>query len=791
MKVKRFISAIPYWAYALVLLVALVNTTYLIFRYQISAGGGDEGIFENGQYIITEIKPGSPVDKAGIEVGDILISINSVPYTEDYDLNHKHKAGETISFLILRKHEEFAIPVLLVSILTEVSGFFQVMYGLILILSISSLYILYKKPGDPAVKIFFIYLQLFAMMQNAGTLKFRDPFASIAVIAFLFSGCLSVAILINFHLLFPRRLSIYTRNKRLPFIFYGIGFLVAVFYSISYILYIYYPSPKNVSAYFLFDRYGVTWMTLAFSIALTIAIYQFITNKNTLARNQLRIVILGSLFGFITPMTLAIFYNFDFIIQLASEFPFFIIFSQAVGSIIMIVCLLIAIFRYRIWGTEIFIRKALLYLVATMIIILSYLFLVFLVDNLTISETKVTRFVILAISVTTFLVLKDSIQRLIDRFFHRESYDSATVVSDFEEKLAGIYQFDELKNRIVQGIDEIFHFKSFVFNLKKSELIYEPAFIMGVDNQKMHMEFEISHELDRMLRKSKIFSPEELDKKPSVIEISSGELIVPLLSGDQPFGFFLCGQKKSERVYSMQDIQVLSLLARRIIALFHTATLYQKDLDRQLMLERERARISQDMHDDIGAGLTKIAMISEARLTNPDQVPEVTDRMSRLSSTARDMIARLNVIVWALNPKYDNLDSLVSYIRRYFGEYLDNFRINFKMEAPEVISDLPITPDFRRNTFYAIQEAIHNAVKHGSCSAIGLGLNINNNNMFITITDNGKGFEQGRTGSNGNGLINMKKRAEELGGSLDIHSSPGNGTRISFKISLPENTTKG
>lgn len=781
---KQFIRRIPYWAYALVLLVIFVNTTYLIFRYQRHTGGGDDGTFKNGKYIISYIKPDSPVDKAGLRIGDTLLTINSVPYTEDYDLLYTHIAGETLSFEVARNNEKIVVPVVLVSYLAGFPGFFQVMYGLILLLSISSLYILYKKLGDPAVKLFFIYLQLFSMMQNGMNIIFQNPFATFATIAFIFSGSLSVAALIHFHLHFPRQSSILMRFKRLPFIFYGIGFLVAVIYSKNYILFIYDPSYAHLSTFYITDRFGVLWMTVAFSIAFGIAVYQFITIKNTLARNQLRIVLIGSLFGFIVPMTLAIFYDSDFIIYLLENYPFPFDFYQGVGSIIMITCLIIAIFRYRIWGTEIFIRKALLYLGATLVIILSYLFLIYLIDILTISETKVTRFVILALSVIIFLALRDRIQWLIDRIFHREIYNSAKVVSDFEEKLAGIYHFDELKRRIVQGLDEIFHFKSFVFNLKKNELIYVPAFELGVDNQRIDKEFEVNHELERMLRKSKIFSPEELDKKPSVIEISSWELIVPLLSGDQPLGFFLCGQKKSERVYSLQDIQVLSLLARRIIALFHTATLYQKDLDRQLMLERERARISQDMHDDIGAGLTKIAMISEARFKGPDHFPEVDVRMTKLSSTAREMISRLNVIVWALNPKYDNLDSLVSYIRRYFGEYLDNFGISFNMEEPVVIPELTITPDYRRNAFYAIQEAMHNAVKHGACSAISLGLNINNNNMLITIRDNGKGFDQGKAGTYGNGLINMKKRAEELGGSFDIQSSPGNGTRILFKIKL-------
>jgi signal transduction histidine kinase len=812
---RQFTKRVPYWAYAFVIFVIIVNTTYLIFRYQVHTYGGDNGIFSNGHYVITYISPSSPVDKAGLQVGDTLLSINSVPVTEYFYLYNKYKAGEILIFEVSRNNEVLAIPVLLVSYMKGVKGFFLVMYGLILLLSISSLYILYKKPDDPAARIFFIYLQLFAMMQNARNLDFHDPFATFANIGFLSSGCIAVAALIHFHLLFPRPSSIYSMYKRLPFVFYLIGFIFAVFYAVTYILWIYYPSPDNLSTFYISDRYGVIWLTLAFAIAFGIAVYQFITIKNTLARNQTRIVIIGSLFGFVTPMTLGIFYNADFVNQLISEYPFIIDFSEGIGGLIMILFLLVAIFRYRIWGTEIFIRKALLYLSATFIITLTYLLLIYLVDRLTITETNLARFTILAISVIVFLVLRDSILHLIERLFHREAYDSATAVSDFEEKMAGIYQYDDLKRKIVQGLDEIFHFKSFVFNLKKNEQVYKPEFVLGIENQKFNNEFEISRELERMLGKAKVFSPDELSKKPAFLDISNGELIVPLLAGDQPYGFFLCGQKQSESVYSLQDIRVLTLLARRVVALFHTASLYQKDLDRQLMLERERARISQDMHDDIGAGLTKIAMISEAggkgdrekgrpgdgetgggedgRNDGEDRIQqplergreldgESRERLMKVATTAREMINRLNVIVWALNPRYDNLDSLVSYARRYFGEYLENFDISFKMEVPDIIPDLTITPDFRRNAFYAWQEAVHNSVKHGACSEIIIRMEIMLNKMEISITDNGKGFDQTKPGSGGNGLLNMKKRAEEMGGKFEIQSTPGKGTRVGFRI---------
>jgi len=487
-----------------------------------------------------------------------------------------------------------------------------------------------------------------------------------------------------------------------------------------------------------------------------------------------------------------------FIHQMQSTYPVFVDFFHGIGSFIMVICILLAIFRYRIWDIEVFIRKALLYLAATMVIILTYLFLVWIVDRLIITENNFIRFVILGVSVIIFLALRDRMQGLIDRVFHRETYDSATVVSEFEAKLAGTYRLDEMKQKIVQSIDEIFHFKAFVFNLKRHDLVYEPAYVYGKNEPGIGPDFEITPELDEKLRKSNVFSPEELNNKPPFLEKIKGDLIVPMVSGGQPAGFFLCGQKKSERIYSRQDINVLTLLARRVIALLHTASLYQKDLDRQLLLERERARISQDMHDEIGAGLTKIAMISEAPVKMQDAGYKmkdtgnreletanlIKDRLNRIATSSREMISRLNVIVWALNPRYDNLESLVTYLRRYFGEYLENSGIRFITDFPDMLPEYPITPDTRRNIFYAAQEAIHNAVKHSGCSEIRLVVRINPPKMEITVADNGKGFDQVRAGSGGNGLLNMRKRAEEMGGEFEIKSKPGVGTWVKLFVRL-------
>jgi signal transduction histidine kinase len=725
---KKSLRWIPYWAYLLVLLAIFVNTVYFVFTYRSSV--------------------------------------------IDSDLSYA--------------------PVLFWSI-----------YIMMVLFSISSLYLLYKKPHDKAVWLFFIYIQLFIVTMNGVYLDFKDLLAMIATLAFMVLGCFLGPVLFHFNLLFPRPANIIRRHKKIPLFFYLTSTLLAAGSIASYI------NDWNKGFLFgsfffnFFNRIGLLWLTMNFILALYTAIYQFKTIKDTLSRNQSRIVIAGTLFNVITGISLGLFYNQ--IDELVQKFPPLMTILAGISSLIMIICLLIAIFRYRIWDFEVIIRKVLLYIGATLVIILSYLLIIWVVDRLTIRETDFTRFLILGISVIIFLVLRDRLQRLIDRLFHRETYDSATVVSDFEEKLAGIYRSDELMEKIVQELDEIFHFKSFVFNLKINELMYEPAVIIGVNNLKIGKEFDVPPELERKLCKSQVFSPYELVIKPPLFEMADGELIVPLSSGDQPKGFVLCGHKKSERVYSHQDIRVLTLLARRVIALLHTATLYQKDLDRQLMLERERARISQDMHDDIGAGLTKIAMISEAPVKMQDAgykmqdarykmqdtadcglptVDLMQDRLERIASFSRELISRLNVIVWALNPKYDTLDSLISYLRRYFGEYVENFGIQFKTDLPEQVPELSITPDTRRNIFYSVQEAIHNAVKHSGCSEINLGMKLNQKEIVITITDNGNGFDKVKHGSGGNGLLNMKKRAEDLGGTFEIRSSPGKGTRIVFFVKL-------
>jgi signal transduction histidine kinase len=658
------------------------------------------------------------------------------------------------------------------------------MYLITLLFCFGSTYVLYKKPGDPAARVFFVYLQLFAMASNAGAvgLPMQVPLAMFIFVAFMAGTNISVAALIHFHLIFPRPSLIYLKIKWLPGVFYSIGIFITIIQIITLLLTTISPSDQHRFIDYLAGKNSLIWLILAISIALGLAVYQFITIKNTLARNQVRIVIIGSLFGFITPMLDGLFY--DYIETLLAKSPWLLHMTHGPASLIMAACFIIAIFRYRIWGTEVFIRKALLYLSATFIIICTYLLLIFLIDRMTSGQTAATRFISLAISVLLFMVLRDNIQKLIERLFHRESYDSATVVSDFEAKLSGIYHFDELSSGIGAGLDGIFHFKSFIFSLKKKDNTYQAVYLFGNLSEEIRNGLMATSGFENKLRKAKVFSPEELERMPVYFEHADGELVVPLLQDGQPFGFFLCGPKKSEKSYSLQDIRVLSLLARRTVALFHTAGLYQKDLDRQLMLERERARISQDMHDDVGASLTRISMMSDLVRDMTGIREDARQWLGQISGTSREVTEEMDQIIWALNPKNDNLDGLAGYIRRFASEYLEPTSIDCVFDFPEEMPGRALSVEVRRNVYLVVREALHNVVKHSGATRVDFRLSIFDFRFSISIKDDGKGFKPEKLEFPGNGLVNMKKRMNDIGGEVLINSKPGLGTEIELIVSL-------
>ncbi|HPS62877.1 MAG TPA: triple tyrosine motif-containing protein, partial [Bacteroidales bacterium] len=208
------------------------------------------------------------------------------------------------------------------------------------------------------------------------------------------------------------------------------------------------------------------------------------------------------------------------------------------------------------------------------------------------------------------------------------------------------------------------------------------------------------------------------------------------------------------------------------------------ELERRNVIDRERLRISQDMHDEVGASLTQIAILSELvrkKRDDPAGMMKLIDRISGISSTVVDDMSE---IIWAMNPRNDSLDSFASYLRQYASGYLSDAGLGADLRFPGDLPELLMTSEQRRDLFLVVKEALHNIVKHAGATRAGLTLEIRGERLSLLITDNGRGFDPAVASPSGNGRINMRRRVEALGGILILESVPGKGTTLQISVTL-------
>jgi signal transduction histidine kinase len=220
-----------------------------------------------------------------------------------------------------------------------------------------------------------------------------------------------------------------------------------------------------------------------------------------------------------------------------------------------------------------------------------------------------------------------------------------------------------------------------------------------------------------------------------------------------------------------------------LIRYFSTRKLKRKleILERHRILEEERTRISRDMHDEIGAGLSKISLLCEISKKKDNLSDDTRMQMEKITTSSRQIVDNMGEIIWSLNPKHDTLYELLSYMRDYIYEYFEALPIKLSLKFPEidVFSAVTIDARFRRNIFLVVKEALHNIVKHSSATVAIVDIEIVKEKMTILISDNGKGIcTDDMPGKYSNGLKNMKQRITEIGGEIKIVSEQNKGTLI-------------
>jgi signal transduction histidine kinase len=206
----------------------------------------------------------------------------------------------------------------------------------------------------------------------------------------------------------------------------------------------------------------------------------------------------------------------------------------------------------------------------------------------------------------------------------------------------------------------------------------------------------------------------------------------------------------------------------------------------QRHLEQQRWRIARDIHDELGAKLTRISYLSEVARCSADTAHG--SELEGIGVAARELLRTLAAIVWAMTPRNDTLEHLVEYAGQYASDFFQMTGVDCQVTIPAELPNQPLASQTRHEFLRVIQESLNNILKHAGASRVGLKFEVQEFELSSTITDNGRGFDLDKVDTQrvggGNGLRIIRERMADLGGGLRIQSAPGQGTTLYLTLPL-------
>lgn len=246
-----------------------------------------------------------------------------------------------------------------------------------------------------------------------------------------------------------------------------------------------------------------------------------------------------------------------------------------------------------------------------------------------------------------------------------------------------------------------------------------------------------------------------------------------------------------QRLWENTVFQALAALAVLAAAMGLVRVITNRRAARQLTLAQaraalaeERTRIARDLHDDLGANLALIcfqADLAERTIGNPDRV---RIQLDKIYQTASDLTKQLGSMVWAVDPVNDTLESLARHLHGHAGEYLGMAGVRCRFTSIDEMPELQLTSAFRHHLLMIVKEALHNVVSHSGATLVTFDVRLENDRLVLELADNGRGMPTADQLKHGNGLANMRKRAEILGGTCEI-LKPENESGTLIRLVLP------
>lgn len=209
-------------------------------------------------------------------------------------------------------------------------------------------------------------------------------------------------------------------------------------------------------------------------------------------------------------------------------------------------------------------------------------------------------------------------------------------------------------------------------------------------------------------------------------------------------------------------------------------------LERQQAINHERARIARDMHDDVGSALTQLTLLGSPHSDEPETPPQTEARLGQVTELSREIVGKLDELVWTVNPRHDTTTGLVDYLCHHAETTARAAGLRLRYDIAPGISALPVASDRRHQLFLAYKEALSNVVKHAKATLVHLRFRVEDGVLRVIIEDDGRGFDPAVASGDGDGLLNMRERLAAIGGATVIVRSETGGTRVEFSLPLAD-----
>ncbi len=364
----------------------------------------------------------------------------------------------------------------------------------------------------------------------------------------------------------------------------------------------------------------------------------------------------------------------------------------------------------------------------------------------------------------------------------RERLRSEKMLNYFATSLYGQNTVDDIFWDVAKNCMAMLNFEDCViyqYDEQKKELVQKAAY--GSKNPDRH---EILNPMKITLGQG-IVGSVALSKKPEIVKNTSAdkryivddrhrfsEITVPVIVDGELFGI-IDSEHTQKNYFRKYHLKLLNKIAEICAA----------KISRYIVEEKLRAKISRDLHDEMGSTLTSINIISKLVIQQSENNPGIQQQLSKIKEYSSTMMESMSDIVWAINPGNDRFEKLVLRIKEFTAEILEPVRINYYFREDGPLENIKLNLEQRKDIYMIFKEALNNAVKYSNATEINIMLQTGNKQLSMQITDNGNGFDTGKIYS-GNGLKNMQSRAEQIKAFMEINSIKNTGTTIRLLIPL-------